>query len=330
MKKHLLWSFILLLLVAGCQMQPKDTPVIADYMPSTEYGYQFQGSGNEYASYTFIPEYSSDGSLQFRKLTGATEIVEVYQFAERKWTQTYEQAETYYRDDLRAFKSLPKEVLLMEPLKVGTSWKLSDGSVRTITNMGFPITIMKEQYSALEVTTTDTMGEWKQYYVKGKGLVKVTYADGISSTLEQLISPALTKQVRLFFPDPRQKQYSYIETSITFQVNDQTEKKLEEAYRNAIQTYLPTLTLATTINQISLQDNIATIDVSSDFMDDLELVAGQEDRIATALMMTFAYYYQTSKALLSVDGVPYQSALLPLPSAGYHNIDVFDAAPWSE
>lgn len=329
MKKFRQWLLFMAVLTA-CQMKPKDTPLVTDYMPSTQQAYQFDGSGNEYASYTYIPEYSDHGILQFRKINGATELVEVHTFADHTWTKTLEQAETYYRDDLRSFKQIPTEIMLREPIEVGTSWKLADGSTRTITNLNVPLQFMNNSYATLEVTTTSTQKETKHYYAKGLGLVKVIYPDAITSALVRFIDPLLTKQVRYFFPHPSQMQYAYMEAPVTFAVNDSIPKKLEETAKSILQSRFPTLILGTAINHIGMRDDVATIDLSAAFMDDLELVSGQEARIVTSLLMTLGYYYQTSKVVLTVADVPYQSDLLPLPASGYHTIDIFAAEPWVE
>ena len=99
---------------------------IEDYFPIKENAhYIYQGMGNEYAAYDVYIDYTSEGKVQQRVDNGGTVISKVIELKEGKLTKLYSRAEAYYRENLLKSKG-EEEILLMEPIEKGTSWKLKD------------------------------------------------------------------------------------------------------------------------------------------------------------------------------------------------------------
>lgn len=172
---------------------PVDLLVSQDFYPlkaDTEYVYE--GSGNEYASFTVYVDYldQATGRLQTRTNNGGTETVRVLEFKDGKLSVIRIENEAYYRDNLLDTETEGEtEILLMEPLIPGTEWTLPDGRKRTITAVDVPIDTPTGKYRALEVTTEGEDSITKDYYAKDTGLVKSIFNSNdleVSSTLSKI------------------------------------------------------------------------------------------------------------------------------------------------
>ncbi|MDP4106536.1 MAG: hypothetical protein Q8935_16485, partial [Bacillota bacterium] len=114
---------------------------IEDFFPLKQNThYVYEGTGNEFASYDVYNDYISGEKVQQRLNNGGTTKVNVVELTSGKLSKVYTRGEAYYRENLLNQKSDNIEVLLMEPLKKGTTWKLNDGSTRSITNSGVEVT----------------------------------------------------------------------------------------------------------------------------------------------------------------------------------------------
>ena len=61
-------------------------------------------------------------------------MANVVELKDGKLTKCYSRGEAYYRENLLKSQRVDEEILLMEPLKKGTTWTLKDSRVRTITD----------------------------------------------------------------------------------------------------------------------------------------------------------------------------------------------------
>ena len=151
----------------------KQTITISDYYPMEEnVRYMYEGIGNEYASYDVYHDYVSDHKVQQRVNNGGTVLARIVEIKDGRLIKTFSREETYYRENLLASENGEEEVLLMEPLKTGTTWKLNDSSFRTITNLSAEVSTPSGNYQAIEVSTEGPNGQTLDYYAHGIGLVK--------------------------------------------------------------------------------------------------------------------------------------------------------------
>ena len=158
-----------------------ETITIEEYYPIEEnVRYVYEGKGNEYASYDVYIDYVTEHKVQQRINNGGTSLARIMEIKDGKLINTYSRGETYYRENLLKTENGEEEVLLMEPLKEGTTWKLNDSSVRTITNLSADISTPSGNYKAIEVSTEGPHGKTLEYYAKGIGLVKTLFnSEGI-------------------------------------------------------------------------------------------------------------------------------------------------------
>lgn len=353
MKKHLLSISIILLLIllVGCkkddqtkdngtpsitpttapvvtlpaQVTPQDNPSeasnqekkIEDYFPlkgNTEYIYE--GEGNEYASFRRYIDFIDleNQKYQTRTNNGGTETVRVLEMKDGKLTVINQVNECYYRENLLdKVGSKTEEIILMEPLVLGTKWTLSDQRVREITNEEAQIVTPLGSYKALEVTTKEKEGTTKDYYAYGVGLVMTIYeAEGmkVTSSLSDINTQVpYIQTIDVFYPDADEK--IYVEpVMLTFFTDDDTKQILEETLKKDTkkETFLPLASVNTKVNSLYLgEDQVVYVDFTKEFANEMNAGAGYELLILQSITNTLGNYYGVNKVSISLEGKPYES-----------------------
>lgn len=285
--------------------------------PDTEY--VFTGEGNEYASYRVYVDFldANNNRVQTRTNNGGTETVRVIEVKDDKIVVSAIRHEAYYRDNLLDKGSAgEEEILLMEPLAVGTQWTLSDGRTRSITGTGVKVDSPSGSFATIEVTTASEDGSTvKDYYAPQMGPVKQVFysKEGdmvVTSTLSEVNEDKpLEQRITVFYPDVDEKIYTE-EITLQFRTNDITRVVLEETIKQEVvkDSYLPLITENTAINSMYMgDDNIAYIDFSKEFVTEMNAGAGYEMLLLQSVTNTLGNYYGVNKVYITVDGKPYES-----------------------
>jgi hypothetical protein len=209
MNKILVWIWTFFMMMFFSAPVNEVTLRVEDYFPIRENTRSvFAGQGNEFAAFDVFIDYATPTRVQQRISNGGTVIVDVIEIVDGQLVKTLSQPETYYRENLLE-KGNQEEILLMEPLKVGTTWVRPDNRTSSITELATVVTTPYGSLQALEVTTTGDQPNQKQrdYYVKDLGLVKSVYEVGdngeeISSSLASIEEGvAMTQAVSFFYPN---------------------------------------------------------------------------------------------------------------------------------
>lgn len=308
------FSIILMVSITGCgQNQPEpEEYTIGDYYPYTEnVTMVYEGQGNEFASYTTFVDYIDGDKIQIRTNNGGTEYVTVMQNSEGSLVQVYQVNEMYYKADLTAKSEPSTEVLLKEPLEVGTKWSLSDGREREITSIDMAIETPYDDFEALEVTTTkDGTVVEKQYYALDIGLVKSIFmmeGDEISSSLKELITGAGYEfTVRSF-------NFNVTDTDIESTFEDKTVTlKTGEGIKDFMMAEFlggGLMSENTVINEMWIEpgSDVANVDFSKEFVKEMNAGTTKESGVLMSVANTIGYYYQVQKVIITLDGEPYSS-----------------------
>ena len=286
---------------------------VSDYFPIEDnVRYVYEGSGNEFAGFSAYTDYTSPGKVQQQIDNGGTSLVRVFQIKGGKLIRTLSKGEVYYRENFLNNEEI-NEVLLMEPLKKGTSWTLADGTERTITDISAEVGTPMGTYSAIEVTTENDDGTNIDYYAKKVGLVKTVYRSGsmeVSSVLKSIEKNAERIQsVNFYYPDVQADKIYYLSKDVAFRTNDSTAQVMETAYRDAVnQTYGVVLSTNAAIKSLALdEDNKVRIDMNKSFASDMNAGSGYEGMILQCIANTFGQYYSSGEVILTVEGKPYES-----------------------
>ena len=322
----------------------KADKTIDDYYPyKPDIKNIYEGEGNEYASFTTFVDFidKNENKMQLRTNNGGTEIVQVIEKKDGVLSVVYSKEECYYRDNFIAEdrnskrgnteedeqdkaeeenteedSALQEEILLMEPLEVGTKWNLSDGSERYISGMDVGVTTPAGSYEAIEVTTDYENSITKQYYAPDIGLVKQIFQSGdtevTSSLSAQNTNSSFDQDITFYYPN-EEEQMTSIQKTVSFFTNNITRLTIQEAMsENSNDGYIPLISTGTKINSMYLgDDNIAYIfDFSNDFVRDMNVGAGFEEMILQGITDTLGKYYGVKEVCLTVDGQPYESGHL--------------------
>lgn len=321
------------------QVEPKETQTpkesetetetftIAEYYPIKEnVRYVYEGIGNEYASYEVYHDYVSDHKVQQRIDNGGTVLARIVEMKDGQLINTYSRAEAYYRENLLDSKNGEEEVLLMEPLKVGTTWKVNDSSVRTITNLSADVSTPSGNYKAIEVSTEGPHGQTVDYYAKGIGLVQSLFSSEgmeVSSSLSKIEENVpFVQTIPFYYPNINDDRLYYKSKEIQFHTNDITRKVLEQAYKENIPDSVnAVLTKNTKINSLYLnQDNHLYIDLNQAFLTEVIAGSGVESMILQSIVNTFGHYYGVEKVYLTIDHEPYSSGHISMNKGEFFKV----------
>ncbi|MHB1364926.1 MAG: GerMN domain-containing protein [Eubacteriales bacterium] len=284
-----------------------------DFLPIKEnVRYEYEGEGNEFASYVMVIDYTSGNMVQQRINNGGTEIVKVFKAGDGQVSELMSKGEVYFRENFlnSEFHTDEEKIILMEPIKVGMNWTLMDSSKKTITSISFGLETPSGHYEAVEVTTSNDQGEITNldYYVKDVGLVKTVFSPGdnqISSTLSKVLEDELYEQtISFFYPNANDNILYYEDKIIRFSTNAETSTVLESAYSALGKVF----SVNTKINSLKIDsENILSIDLNQAFVTEMSAGAMYESLILQSIANTFGKYYNAEKVSLTIEGKNYES-----------------------
>jgi hypothetical protein len=286
---------------------------ISDYFPFKEnIKYNFEGKGNEYASYSVWVDYIKNNRIQLRKNNGGTEAAVVLENSNGELKIIFSKEECYYREDFTSKPSNKDEILLKEPLKKGTAWTLSDGRKRYISNIDVPVTTDAGSYKTIEVTTEDKNTKTIDYYALNIGLVKtVNSSNGteITSSLKKVEEDSsLIQNVKFYYPNVTDGKLYFITKKLTFKTNDITKMTLEKNYKEIPKKELgKVLSTNAKIKSLYLNDNVVYVDFTKELVSEMNAGSGYESMILQSITNTLGNYYSVSKVYITVEDKPYSS-----------------------
>lgn len=300
--------------------------------------YTYKGNGNEFAAYDRYTSYTDGGKVQYREENAGTVLAEIIEIEDGKVTRLLSRGEAYYQENLlrddvmENLDTSETEVLLQEPIEEGNAWELSDGSERKITNLEALVNIPMGQYKALEVTTKGLDDSVSiDYYVEDIGLIKSVFKSegmNITSTLKSIEEDAkITQEVKFFYPDIDDERLHYKEIDVDFKTDDIARVTLEKLYKNTLEDEdSVVLTKNTKINYLYLNyDGMVYIDLSKEFLSEMNAGSGYEGKILESLAATFGTYYGADRVVLTIDGGDYESGHIVLGPEDYIEFNSEDA-----
>lgn len=288
---------------------------VNDYYPVLEnYRLTYEGVGNEYASYVAYTEFQEGNKLQRRIDNGGTVTSRVYKSENGKLTRINSVPEAYVRENLLSAPETESDVLLQEPLVVGTAWDTANNTKRTITGINVPVQTPVSSYSALEVTAQGSDYKITDYYVKGVGLVKSVYRSGdtevVSTLAEMKADSPFLQVIRLYYPGVDGTGRYYREVQLALATNMKMIDAVEEAYQaepkgKAGRVFTP----GTRILSIRKNaDNVLLVDLNQAFITERAGSRAYIEGVVHSTADTLGELYQTDKVLLTVEGKPYTSS----------------------
>ncbi len=169
----------------------KEVPALkpGDYFPLTVgSSWEYQGEGNEYATFNRKVLYTSGNLAQIREDNGGTVIAAVFKTTPKAVTRIFFLGEAYGEDNY--LKSEPNEniVILQEPLKVGTNWREPNGT-REIVDVNASVDTPAGNFDqCIKVKISSEHSTLYEYFKKGVGMVKREFfseGTSVTSSLEK-------------------------------------------------------------------------------------------------------------------------------------------------
>jgi spore germination protein GerM len=286
---------------------------IKDYYPFKEnMKYDYEGYGNEYADYTVYIDYIKGDRVQLRKNNGGTEVANVIENKNGELKIIFLKEDTYIREDFTSKPSNMNEILLKEPLVKGTSWTLSDGRKRYISNVAVDITTPAGNFKALEITTEGSGYKYLDYYGLNTGLIKTVYtSDGmeVSSTLKELKdNTPLIQTVRFYYPNNNVDKLYYTQKKLSFKTNDLTKVTFEKLFKEAPSKSVGKLIGPNVkIKSLYLNGNVVYVDFTKEFITEMNAGTSLEGLILQGITNTLGGYYNVDKVYITVEDKPYES-----------------------
>ncbi len=323
---------------------PSPSLTVADYFPFTPNVHRgYLGTGIEYAGFESWVDFITADTIQIRSNNTGTETVSVYKIENGELKNVFSQGETYYVYDYTAMNTM-NDVLIKEPIAVGTTWTLPSGDQRTITDVDASVTMPYGAFTGvLEVTTTNPDSVIKDYYAPGIGFIKQAFIPNedpdnpIVSELQVYETDAyLSQNIQTFYPDSGSGtayKVTYMNQTVPFSTNDTAASVFERILKTApsSSSLTPVMSPDAALNSLTMdtQTNVLTVDVSAQFITGMNAGASYEGMILESLADTLGRYFQTDKIQLTVDGGPYESGHFLFNDGDYLPFAPDDAVQYS-
>lgn len=342
--KKLIYAINIILLLSisvGCIQNPivknRGNMSIEDYYPfKGNIKMEYEGIGNEFAERTTFIEYIGENRAQLKIFNPGSVIVKVLEYGDGELREIYSEGEFYHIENMLDVNNEYSDVLLKEPLKVGTTWTTLEGYKRSITGTDVEIKTPYKTFRALEVTTE--YGEDRKqldYYAKDIGHIATIYTENggeIKTLLEDIEEEPYEIDIRFYYPSNNNDKIYYVEKEVEFETNKKIEEIFEYNLKNPDNDVLfPPISRNTTINSIKLDrgNEIIRVDFSEELISEMNAGSSMEIEMLKSLVNTFGNYYRVDKVYISIEGEPYSSGHFILGedeffSVDYTNTEEFD------
>lgn len=280
----------------------------------------YDGEGSEFVAESVHFDYIYEDRAQIRRQTGGTTLLEVIHYNEGKVYSVLQEGESYQREsfyniDLEDAENA--EILIMEPIEVGTKWEVRDGVQREITNVGMVLETYVGEFEVIEVTTYEEDSTFTVYYGKDYGKVKTVFEADETEIYAELVEVeeeyAPVQEVTFFYPEFNEDRLVYFSEEIRFDTNVEVEDLFEEYFsrspREDSEEYTALMSENTRINFIRLnrEDFAGHIDFSEEFIAEMNAGTSLESMILSSVVRTIGDYFMVEEVKLTVEGEPYAS-----------------------
>lgn len=293
---------------------------IKNYFPFKEnIRMKYEGKGNEFAERSVYTDYINGDRIQLRIVNPGTTSAEVLEIKDGELRLIALKGEFYYRDNITDTKNDKYEILLKEPLTKGTSWTLTNGSRRYISDVDKEIETPAGKFKAIEVTTESTESKTFDYYVLNMGLVKTVFQSKgmeVTTSLEKVEENVpVIQTLKFYYPNYAEDKIVYVKKTLNFNTNDDLKNVLEKNFREVPNKNINKLIGENVkINKVYLDDktNTVKVDFSDNFVREMNAGSGLEADILKCITNTLGDYYNVDKASITLNGEAYASGHIVL------------------
>ncbi len=160
-----------------------------DFFPlSAGLSWEYQGEGNEYASFNRKVLFVKDNLAQIREDNGGTVSASVFETTNEAVTRVFFLGEAYGEENYLDSKPNENIVILKEPLKVGTKWEDPNG-VREIVDVNSSVSTPAGDFEkCIKVKISNENSILYEYFKQGIGMVNREFISGetrVTSSLKK-------------------------------------------------------------------------------------------------------------------------------------------------
>lgn len=347
--KKLAVSLIALSFIVGCQVKsppPEVPPVddkeelemtIEDFYPFLANTYlTYEGIGMEYAERETYFDYIDNGRTQIRNRSTGTTMVQILEYQDGALKLLFNRGEAYYLADYSNTDfGEEKEIILKEPIEVGTNWELPNGQIRQITGMNVAIETPYGNYEALEVTTKgDRDTQTKTYYVEGIGMVHSIFETEDTEVITTLSSikekTDITYKLRCYYPDLENEQVVYKEFDVSFNTNDEIEPIYTKYLQNSPEESISSVfgeNVKLKSFSFNPEEEVVVVDLSKNFIAEMNLGSGYESLLIQSIVNTVGFNFGVDKVVITLDGALYESGHFQLVEGDYFEVNYENEVP---
>lgn len=304
---------------------------IGDYYPFVKNQVMnYEGIGNEFAEKKTFIEFVENNRMQMKITNPGTTFVKVIEYKNGALTEVFSEGEFYHVENMLNSSTNTNNIILQEPLQVGTSWTTEEGLTNEITSIDKDIETPSGAYKALEVTSQlEGGGTNKDYYAKGIGLVASIYVDGdfeVKTLLKETKDDKIEMDIIAYYPNSKELEIvtESVKQNIKFATNDNIEDILEKIMKEPpSDKLLPVISEGSKINRINLDRNTWTLEVdfSKELLTEMNAGSSLEGEILKSLVNTLGEFYDVDKVYITVEGEPYQSGHFAISSQEFFKVD---------
>jgi hypothetical protein len=151
--------------------------------------WQYEGEGNEYASYTQEVEFQKDNRFQLSTDTGGTVMANIFELREDSIVNVFRKGEEYDHKNLLNQTNNLEVTLLKLPIAVGTKW-ISEENTYEIIDTNAKLTVPFGTFENCVVVKLIFKDGSEQYmtYKDGVGMLQSEFRTGDSSIFSRLKS----------------------------------------------------------------------------------------------------------------------------------------------
>jgi len=288
---------------------------IRDFFPfEPDVYYEYAGQGNEYAPMDAYVDYVYDDSIQLSYDNGGTVMGRLYKYRDGQLLLVKSVGEFYIREDLTQYEEDMQEIVLKEPIAVGTAWQNGE-EIATITSVNSIVDTPLGQFEAIEVTAQNPSITTKKYYARGMGFIKMVIS-GEYEIIQELerrdAGVPLETFIRFYYPKMTETDVELVYSDIRTEMF--TNMGLADVLAQHMKTppdasLQPVMSANARINKVYYdgESTTAYVDLTKEFITEMNAGSATEGAILDSLTNTICNIYGASKMMITIDGQPYES-----------------------
>ena len=290
---------------------------IENYIPYDEnVYYSYAGEGNEYTAFNRYIQYIEDNRMQVSDQNAGTTVVSVLEYSDGQLVELLSRPETYFRENmLNEMSDDAGNILLKEPLQVGTSWENPSGFTSEITALAMDVETSLGVFPTIEVTEIAEDSILKRYYAENIGLVKEEFIGNDDSYVNTATLETRTEEtpevvvIKAYYPDANAMGLETSDVNVSFYTNDITRNTIADLLKQIPGVeYGKLISDNTSINSLYLNDDGRVyVDFSKELTEDMNAGSSSESLILQGIVNTIGNYYGVQEVVLTVENQPYES-----------------------